>query len=184
MREKRKLNIVDQSFEMIPPVDYLGPSTIHENRGLMLSAPFFQWVRRGLGTQLGFPGSSADKESARKAEDLCLIPGLERLPGEGKGYPLWHSGLENSMDCTWVTRSQTRLNDFHWHMVRGLTNLCCIWKIILFIHLFLSVLGLHCCIDFSTVAASGTTLSLQRAGFSFQWLLLLLSTGCRAWGLQ
>ena len=32
--------------------------------------------------------------------DLGLIPGLERSPGEGKGYPLQYSDLENSMDCT------------------------------------------------------------------------------------
>ena len=31
--------------------------------------------------------------------DLGLIPGLGRYPGEGKGYPLQYSGLENSMDC-------------------------------------------------------------------------------------
>ena len=30
--------------------------------------------------------------------DLSSIPGLERSPGEGKGYPLQYSGLENSMD--------------------------------------------------------------------------------------
>ena len=29
--------------------------------------------------------------------DLGSIPGLERSPGEGKGYPLQYSGLENSM---------------------------------------------------------------------------------------
>ena len=29
-----------------------------------------------------------------------MIPGLGRSPGEGKGYPLLYSGLENSMDCT------------------------------------------------------------------------------------
>ena len=29
-----------------------------------------------------------------------LIPGLRRSPGEGIGYPLQYSGLENSMDCT------------------------------------------------------------------------------------
>ena len=29
-----------------------------------------------------------------------MIPGLERSPGEGKGYPLQYSGLENSMDCS------------------------------------------------------------------------------------
>ena len=27
------------------------------------------------------------------------IPGLGRSSGEGKGYPLWYSGLENSMGC-------------------------------------------------------------------------------------
>ena len=31
--------------------------------------------------------------------DLGLIPALGRSPGEGKGYPLQYSGLENSMDC-------------------------------------------------------------------------------------
>ena len=28
-----------------------------------------------------------------------MIPGLGRSPGEGKGYPLQYSGLENAMDC-------------------------------------------------------------------------------------
>ena len=41
---------------------------------------------------------SAGRESAHNAEDLGSIPGLGRSPGEGKGYPLQHSGLENSMD--------------------------------------------------------------------------------------
>ena len=45
-----------------------------------------------------FPGSSADKESASNAGDPSSIPGLGRSPGEGKGYPLQYSGLENSMD--------------------------------------------------------------------------------------
>ena len=40
------------------------------------------------------------KESTCTAGDLGLIiPGLERSPGEGKGYPIQYSGLENSMDC-------------------------------------------------------------------------------------
>ena len=34
--------------------------------------------------------------------DLGSIPGLGRSPGEGKGYPLQYSGLENSMDCTCI----------------------------------------------------------------------------------
>ena len=47
--------------------------------------------------------------------DLGSIPGLERSPGEGKGYPLQYSGLENSMDCIvhGVTKSRTRLSEFH-----------------------------------------------------------------------
>ena len=43
-------------------------------------------------------GSSVGKESAYNAGDLGSIPGLGRCPGEGKGYPLQYSGLENSMD--------------------------------------------------------------------------------------
>ena len=32
--------------------------------------------------------------------DLGSIPGLRRSPGEGKGYPLQYSSLENPIDCT------------------------------------------------------------------------------------
>ena len=62
-----------------------------------------------------FPGGSDGKESARNVGDLGLIPGLGRAPGEGKGYPLQCSGLENSMDCIvhGVAKSQTRPSDFH-----------------------------------------------------------------------
>ena len=45
------------------------------------------------------PCGSAGKESACNAGDPGWIPGLGRFPGEGKGYPLQDSGLENSMDC-------------------------------------------------------------------------------------
>ena len=41
---------------------------------------------------------STGKETACYVEDLGLIPGLGRYPGEGKGYPLQYSYLENSMD--------------------------------------------------------------------------------------
>ena len=47
---------------------------------------------------LGFPGGSSGKETACNAGDLGSIPGLGRSPGEGNGYPLQYSGLENSMD--------------------------------------------------------------------------------------
>ena len=48
---------------------------------------------------LSFPGGSAGKELGHSAGELGLIPGLGKPPGEGKGYPLQYSGLENSMDC-------------------------------------------------------------------------------------
>ena len=47
----------------------------------------------------GFPCGSAGKESTSNEGDLGSVPGLGRSPGEGKGYPLQYSGLENSMDC-------------------------------------------------------------------------------------
>ena len=58
---------------------------------------------------------TAGKESACNVGDLSLIPGLGISPGEGKGYPLQYSGLENSMDCMIheVAKSWKRLGDFH-----------------------------------------------------------------------
>ena len=47
---------------------------------------------------LGCPGGPAGKESTCNAGDLGLIPGLGRSPGEGNGYPLQCSGLENPMN--------------------------------------------------------------------------------------
>ena len=49
--------------------------------------------------------------------DLGSIPGLGRNPGEGKGYPLQYSGLENSTDCIihGIAKSRTQLSDFHFH---------------------------------------------------------------------
>ena len=60
------------------------------------------WRRDRLSTPLflGFSCGSAGKESACNAGDLGLIPGLGRFPGEGKGYPLQYSGLQNSMNYT------------------------------------------------------------------------------------
>ena len=70
------------------------------------------------GKALGFPGGSDDKESTCNAGDLSSIPVLGRSPGEGKGYLLQYSDLENSMDCTvhGVAKSWTRLSDFHFHV--------------------------------------------------------------------
>ena len=64
---------------------------------------------------MSFPGGSAGKESVCSAEDLGLIPGLGRFPGEDKGYPLQYSSPENSMDCInhGVAKSRTQLSNFH-----------------------------------------------------------------------
>ena len=63
----------------------------------------------------GFPCGSASKESACNEGNLGLIPGLGRSPGEGKGYLLQYSGLENSMGgiVHGVAKSWTRLNHFY-----------------------------------------------------------------------
>ena len=87
------------------------------------------WRRDRLPTSvfLGFPGGSAGKESTCNAGDLGLIPGLGRSPGEGKGYPLQYSGLENSMDCIvdGVTKSRTQLSDFHFLFPFRSIYYCC-----------------------------------------------------------
>jgi len=62
----------------------------------------------------GFPGGSKGKESACSVGDLDSVPGSGRSPGEGYGYPLQYSCLENSKDrVAWwavvhgVAKSQT-----------------------------------------------------------------------------
>ena len=55
------------------------------------------------------PHDSAGKESNCNVGGLCSIPGLGRSLGEGNGYPLQYSGLENSTDCIFhgVAKSRT-----------------------------------------------------------------------------
>ena len=66
---------------------------------------------------MDFSGGSDSKESACNVGDLGLIPGSERSPGKGNGYPLQDSCLKNSMDrgAWWATvhevaNSRTRLS--------------------------------------------------------------------------
>ena len=61
-----------------------------------------------------FPGGSAGKEPACSVGDLGSIRGLGRSPGEGKGYPLQYSGLENSMGSIvhGVAKNRTWLSNF------------------------------------------------------------------------
>ena len=85
------------------------------------------WRRDRLPTPvlLSFPCGSAGKEPACNVGDLGLIPGLERSPGEGKGYPLQYPGLENSMDSVVreVAKSQTQLSNLHIQFIYVYINL-------------------------------------------------------------
>ena len=65
------------------------------------------------------------KESACNGGDLGSIPGFGRSAGEGNGYPLQYSCLENSMTrggwqaiAHGVAKSRTRLSDFHYSIFR------------------------------------------------------------------
>ena len=67
---------------------------------------------------MGFPGGSVGRESSWNAGDPGLIPDSGRSPGEGNGYSLQYSCLENSMDrgAWWATvhgvaKSPTQLRD-------------------------------------------------------------------------
>ena len=82
-------------------------SSADSNRCLLLNQTLKTPSRASL--------SSDGKESTGNVGDLDSIPGLGRSPGEGKGYLLQCSGLENSMDCIvhGVAKSWTQLSDFH-----------------------------------------------------------------------
>ena len=72
-----------------------------------------------LNSSCGFPSGSAGKESACNAGDLGSLTRLERSPGEGEGYPIQYSGLENSMYYVvhGIKKSWTQLSDFHFHVL-------------------------------------------------------------------
>ena len=61
---------------------------------------------------MSFPGVSDSKVSACNAGDPSWIPGLGISPGEGNGYPLQYSCLENSMDrgAWWATAHRIAKN--------------------------------------------------------------------------
>ena len=79
------------------PVQFLGQEDLRRDR---LPTSLF----------LGFPCGSAGKEFAHKYKRPGFNPWVGKIPGEGKGYPLQYSGLENSKG---VTKSWTQLSDFH-----------------------------------------------------------------------
>ena len=81
---------------------------------------------------LVFLGGSDDKESACNAGDLGLIPGSGRSPGEGNGYPLQYSCLENphgqrslAGGLQWGCKELDILNHFHFAVSHILHNYYC-----------------------------------------------------------
>ena len=79
--------------------------------------PLCNFLSSDLGINLGFPGGSLVKNLPMQ-ENVDLIPGLARFPGEGNGNPLQYSCLENPMDReAWqgtghgVAKSWTLLSD-------------------------------------------------------------------------
>ena len=72
---------------MWPRIDFLGRED--------------SWRRGRVPTPLfgGFSYGWAGKESSCNTGDLDSILGLGRSSGEGKGYPLQYSSLENSVNC-------------------------------------------------------------------------------------
>ena len=86
----------------------------------------------------GFPCSSAGKESASKAGDLGLIPGLGRSPGEEKGYPLQYLAWRIPWTVHEVTESDTTeqlslsTSSFSFSDLVGDSECCNLYKCIYF----------------------------------------------------
>ena len=64
-----------------------------------------KWIMDLNVKHAAFPGSSVDKEYACNSGDPSSIPGSGRYSGEGHGYPLQYSCLENPVDreAWWAT---------------------------------------------------------------------------------
>jgi hypothetical protein len=76
---------------------------------------------------LGFPGGSNGKESHFISIIIIIsappqIPGLGRSPGEGNGYPLKYSDLENSTDCMGLQRVEC--DSLHLPIGKGQNYVC------------------------------------------------------------
>ena len=116
MKVKSEREVAQSCLILFDPMDCSLPgSSVHG----IFQARVLEWGAIFLPTPVFFssPCGSSGKESACNAGDLGSIPGLGRFPGEGKGYPLQYSGLENSMDCIvhGVAKSWIRLSNFHFH---------------------------------------------------------------------
>ena len=95
---------------------FIGFVSSFEKYSLSVKYPSFAITFISNAVSMGFFYGSAGKESACSVGDLGSIPGLRRSPGEGRGYPLQYSGLENSMACIVHEVAKTQLSDFHKHI--------------------------------------------------------------------
>ena len=93
-----------QSTGALAPVPFSEYSGLISFRIVWFDLSYYGW--------LGFPRGLAGREPACKVVHLGSIPGLERSTGEGKGYPLQYSGLENSMDC--IAHGVAELDTSEW----------------------------------------------------------------------
>ena len=121
MKVKSESEVAHSCLTLSDPMDYSPPgSSVHG----IFQARVLEWgaIAFSVDLILAFTyclsellSGSAGKESAHNEGDLGSIPGLGRSPGEGNGYPLRHSGLENSIDCIvyGFTKSRTWLSDFY-----------------------------------------------------------------------
>ena len=106
----------------VPRLGMLSLKTSGESKGIFSERPWSSSTRVKILTTTAcwLHGGSDAKESACNVGGLGSIPGLGRSPGEGNGYSLQYSCLENSMDKgAWqatvhgITKSWTRLSNFH-----------------------------------------------------------------------
>ena len=159
------------------------------------------------GPAQGFPCGSAGKVSTCNVGDLGLIPELGRSPGEGEGYPLQYSGLENSMDyiqsrgCKELDTTErlslpfyrlalVQRDYFSCHSVFSIDILfgvfthsdICLYFFFSILKLNLAMLGLPCCEHFSLVAEGYCLVAV--CSLLWQWLLLFQGTGSRVLRLQ
>ena len=99
---------------MEPTVSLVSPELA---RGFFTTNPIWEALNS---LHMGFPGSSAGKESSCNAGDLSSIPGLGRSPGEGIGYPLQYSWaslvaqMVKNLPGMWGTWVQSLGWEFPW----------------------------------------------------------------------
>ena len=150
-------------FVSVQGLSLVGASGGHSSSrcaGLSLSRPF---LLRSTGSRRAGSVIVAQGPSCSAAREIFPDQGSNPCPlhWQADSQPLHHQGSP-----------------------AGFFLFFCFLFINVFIYLFLAALGLRCCGGLSLVAASGGYSSLQCAGFSLWWLLLLQSMGCRRAGFS